>query len=323
MTDCLNRDINVSQPDFCTHPETGETLTLYEWMSVRSAGPNYLKNNVLCGETFIEDLKLPNPSTICLNNKPIGIEPYFTSWLTDVLADPPISFNGSIEIRQNASTASPATPGGYQQFQWYPAFLSVCNQGIGVPPTNNDVNWKVSYQSNTDTQNPTAETIECITKDCPEITFPLMGYDLSNTLRHRILIKNISNVKLQLHVFFNCTVDLTGSQVPTPAVLLQVGVAKINKTTTEITPNDVFQNSTTNFSLDTTGSAFRFATDFLCEMNNDEVIVPAFRYLNVPNLTQDNALVWQTCSLTGQVVGFCNDNLPGAQTIPPPSGPGV
>jgi hypothetical protein len=323
MTDCLNRDIQVSQPDFCTHPETGETLTLYEWMSVRSAVPNYLKNNVLCGETFIEDLKLPNPTTMCLNNKPIGIEPYFMSWLTDVVSDPPTNTNIAIEVRQNASTTSPATPGGYQQYQWYPAFLSVCNQGIGVPPTNTDVDWNVSYQSNTDSQNPSAETIECITKECPGIIFPLMGYDLSNTLRHRILIKNISNIKLQLHVFFNCTVDLTGSQVPTPSVFLQVGVAKINKNTTEITPNDVFQNSTTNIAFVSTGDAYRVATDFLCELDNDEVIVPTFRYLNIPNLAEDNALVWQTCGLTAQIVGFCVDNLPPAQVIPPPTGPGV
>jgi hypothetical protein len=323
MTDCLSKDINVSQPEFCTHPQTGETLPLYNWMSVKSAGPNYLKDNVLCGETVVEDLILPYPTQICLHNKPIGIEPYYMCWLTDDLNVPPTAPNIMRELNQIQSATSPATPGGYQQYEWYPAGLKVCNQGIGAPPINADVNWETSFQLNTDAKSPSAATVSCLGVLCPGIVFPLMGYDLGNTLKHRIQIKNTSGIKLQLHVFFNCTVDLTGSQVPTPGVAMQIGVAKIDKDTTLITQTDVFQNSTTNFSFTSTGSAYRFATDFLCELNNDEVIVPTFRYMNAPNLAEDNGLIWQTCGLTAQVVGFCDDILEPPSLIPPPNPPGI
>lgn len=325
MSDCLRKNISVQQPIYC-EDASGNVLpgsAMYEWMSVRSAGPNVLKDTTLCGDTLITQPTFPNPVELCLQNKPDGINPFYYCWMTDVLEDPIVSINNIIEIPMN-DTSPALGGGGYEQFQWYPIGLQVCSNGIGVNPTNPPVDWRVSYQLNSDCQAPTEPgTIECLQKRCPDLVFPLLGYDSQNTLEHRIQVHNISGIKLQCHVFFNCTVDLTGSAPPGPPgfVGIQIGVGKIDKSTTEVTPNDVFQNSTSNFAFGSTGGAFRYATDFICEIDNDEVIVPVWRFAT-PIVAEDNALVWQTCGLTVQVVGFCDDNLPPAQKIDPPPGPG-
>lgn len=71
MTDCLQKNINVGQPDTCsyTDPQTGETVNvdLYEWMSIRAAGPNYLKDTTLCGTTHIEGIAIDPPNAIVIN----------------------------------------------------------------------------------------------------------------------------------------------------------------------------------------------------------------------------------------------------------------
>jgi hypothetical protein len=56
MTDCFNKDINVSQPDICefthinpeTKEETTQTLNLYNWMQIRSSNESHFKSVVIC-----------------------------------------------------------------------------------------------------------------------------------------------------------------------------------------------------------------------------------------------------------------------------------
>jgi len=70
MSDALRNTIPVSQPEYCTYtdPVTDEpvTVSVYNWMGVRAAGPNVLKDTVLCGTTHIENLISDSiPATIC------------------------------------------------------------------------------------------------------------------------------------------------------------------------------------------------------------------------------------------------------------------
>lgn len=54
MSDCLRRNISVQQPTYCVDSATGTVApgtAMYEWMAIRAAGPNVLKDTTLCGDT--------------------------------------------------------------------------------------------------------------------------------------------------------------------------------------------------------------------------------------------------------------------------------
>jgi hypothetical protein len=62
MSDCLNKDVKVSSVVYCEDPETGEpdpATAMFSWMAVRAAGPNVLKDTILCGSTEIRG-PIPN-----------------------------------------------------------------------------------------------------------------------------------------------------------------------------------------------------------------------------------------------------------------------
>jgi len=54
MSDALRKDIPISQPTYCVDKDTGQIIDgsiMYDWMHVRAAGPNCLRNTKLCGTT--------------------------------------------------------------------------------------------------------------------------------------------------------------------------------------------------------------------------------------------------------------------------------
>lgn len=61
MSDCLRKNISVQQPVYC-QDSSGNVLpdtAVYEWMAIRSNGPNVLHDNKFCGENrFLDDVNI-------------------------------------------------------------------------------------------------------------------------------------------------------------------------------------------------------------------------------------------------------------------------
>lgn len=67
MADCLQKRIPVSQPTYCIDEATGEAIDgtiMYNWMHIRSVGPNCLKDTTLCGDTIVHGALLGAPPTM-------------------------------------------------------------------------------------------------------------------------------------------------------------------------------------------------------------------------------------------------------------------
>lgn len=67
MADCLQKRLAVSQPTYCLD-ETGEPkegTVMYNWMHIRSSGPNCMKDNKFCGENeFLDDVVIDGDLTV-------------------------------------------------------------------------------------------------------------------------------------------------------------------------------------------------------------------------------------------------------------------
>jgi len=314
MSDCLQKRIPISQPTYCLDeddkiiPET----VMYNWMHVRSVGPNCLKDTTLCGLT---DIHHP-----CLKEQVFGLPfralSYLRNYMPPDLSEGPwVQNNKIINWYYWVSTANPPPVlGGFPDPQqdlplyfneWFPMSFGVSTQT--QIPINPPVNWGTGWCVTSDIVGPN----ECIEKSYGVTSWPLLvggqatvfPPSTPNYAKYIPSLRNLSGVKLTLQVKLSgrISMDWAANGVITPVggdMNFTVGVGDVPSTEVDTYPMAIIPPNTSPQPCD--GSTFymnlsvdinlppasaaavdspydgTFSATFLYNLDDDHVLLPYF-----------------------------------------------
>lgn len=283
MADCLQKRIGVSQPTYCLDEEGNviESTVMYNWMHIRSVGPNCLKDTTLCGDTIIH-----NP---CLY-KPVLA---FGLWY-EVYLDPRLNVASTQPVIKESGA------GVLDQWYWQA-------DGVNTDPASYD--WQLTKSASNDLAT-YPQLVECY-----GLQVPLFNYNETNEFFFGLThVQNTSGKDLLVR----CTLDATLNLATGSLCLYNIGLGRNTPQDPPVyTVPSEFPGSVQQVEVNA-AQYINVSLQCLTLMEAGDIIAPVWLQLDGD---PTNALQWLNCNLHVEFVDVQSNSPQQTLIFPPNPGP--